>query len=131
VKEPVWLARQIVEAIHFQQIIEHGGSHGIKSEYTLDSALARPQSKFAYSEDPDLALLAAAYGYGLIQGHPFIDGNKRTGFMAMYTFLGLNGYTIETTEAVVVEMILGIAQGAISEEELADWLRSSMIPISD
>ncbi len=130
-KEPIWLTRQIIEFIHFEQIVEHGGNHGIRSEYTLESASARPQNTFSYSEDPDLSLLAAAYGYGLIQGHPFIDGNKRTSFIAMFTSLELNDYTIETTEAGVVEMILDLAQGAISEVEVAAWLRSRMFPISE
>ncbi len=130
-KEPVWLTRQLIEFIHFEQIMEHGGSHGIRSEYTLESALTRPMNKYSYTDAPDLALLAAAYGYGLIQGHPFIDGNKRTGFMAMFTFLGLNGFTIESAEAEVVEMILDLAQGSISEEEVADWLRTRSGPISE
>ncbi len=127
-KEPVWLTRQIVEFIHFELILEYGGSHGIKSEYILESSLARPQSKYSYAEDPDMGLLAAAYGYGLVKGHSFIDGNKRLGFMAMYTFLGLNGYDLVTSEAETVEVIMDLVQGAISEEELADWLRARMIP---
>jgi len=127
-KEPVWLTRQIVEFIHFELILEYGGSHGIKSEYILESSLARPQSKFSYVEEPDMGLLAAAYGYGLVKGHAFIDGNKRLGFMAMYTFLGLNGYDLVTSEAETVEVIMDLVQGAISEEALADWLRARMIP---
>jgi len=126
VKEPIWLTRQMVETIHFDQIQQHGGSLGIRTEYVLESALARPQSKWAYEESTDVALLAAAYGFGIAQGHAFVDGNKRVAFMALYTFLGLNGYDLEAPEAEVVSVMLDVSRGVLDELGLADWIRLRM-----
>ncbi|MFC1544184.1 type II toxin-antitoxin system death-on-curing family toxin [Gemmatimonadota bacterium] len=126
-KEPIWLTRQMVEHIHYDQIQQHGGTHGIRTEYVLESAPALPQTKFAYEDTPDLALLAAAYGFGIAQGHAFLDGNKRVAFMALYTFLGLNGFDVEAPEAEVVEVMLDVASGQMDEEGLADWVRAHMV----
>ncbi len=93
-KEPIWLTKSIVEAIHISQIREHGGQYGIKDINLLESAIARPMSRWAYEQEADIVILAAAYGYGLAKNPCFIDGNKRVAFMAMYTFLGLNGFEI-------------------------------------
>ncbi len=130
-REPVWLTRSIVDHIHFDQIQQHGGSHGIRSEYALESALSRPEAKWTYEENPDLALLAAAYGFGLVKAHAFVDGNKRVAFMTMYTFLGLNGYDLETPEAEAVEVMLDLVDGAISEKDLTAWIRARMMPRGD
>jgi death-on-curing protein len=116
----------MVDYMHFDQIQQHGGSLGIRTEYGLESALARPQSKWAYDEDPDIALLAAAYGFGITQGHPFVDGNKRVAYMALYTFLGLNEYDLEVPEAEVVGVMLDVSSGGLDEAGLADWVRSRM-----
>src|SRR5436309_4901048 len=97
-REPRWVPRLVLEAVHVDQLREHGGLPGLRDENALESALARPRQKWAYDEDADLALLAAAYGFGIASNHPYRDGNKRVAFLAMAVFLGLNGYEIEATE---------------------------------
>ena len=121
--EPIWLTRVVVDAIHTDQIREHGGLAGVCDENILESALARPQQKWHYAESTDLALLAAAYGFGLARSHPYRDGNKRIAFLAMITFLELNGCEFDALEAEVVEKILALASGDMTEDDLANWLR--------
>ena len=122
-REPTWLSRLVVDAIHNDQLREHGGLPGVRDENALESALARPQQKWHYSERTDLPTLAAAYAYGLVQNHPYRDGNKRIGFLAMITFLGVNGYAFSATDAEVVTEIPALADGRISEDALSDWIR--------
>ena len=120
----VWLLEETLTAIHHRQIAEHGGSEGLRDEGLLLSALARPQNLLAYAEPgSDLASLAAAYAYGIARNHPFVDGNKRTALVAARTFLILNGVDLEATQDDKVLTFLNLAEGAISEEELADWIR--------
>lgn len=121
--EPQWLSRIVVDAIQNDQLREHGGLPGIRDENVLESALARPQQRWHYAEETEIAALAAAYGFGLVKNHPYRDGNKRIGFLAMVTFLGLNGHDFKATDADVVAEILSLADGRVSEEELADWIR--------
>jgi death-on-curing protein len=121
--EPKRLSRLVVDAIHNDQLREHGGLPGVRDENALESALARPQQKWNYSDRSDLPILAAAYGFGLVQNHPYRDGNKRIGFLAMVTFLGVNGHDFSATEADVITEILAHADGRVSEEALADWIR--------
>jgi death-on-curing protein len=120
---PLWLSRIVVDAIHHDQLREHGGLPGIRDENALESALARPQQKWHSEDKPDLATLAAAYGFGLVKNHPYRDGNKRIGFLAIVTFLGLNGRILRATDAEVVTEILALAAGHVSENQLADWIR--------
>ena len=122
--EPAWLSRIVVDAIHTEQLREHGGLPGIRDENALESALARPQQKWHYAEDADVATLAAAYGFGLVKNHPYRDGNKRIGLLAMATFLGINGYDLRATDAEVVAEVVALADGRVSEEALADWIRT-------
>ena len=121
--EPQWLSRVVLDAIHTDQIREHGGLSGVRDETALESALARPQQKWHYGQKVDVALLAAAYGFGLVQNHPYRDGNKRVGFLAMVTFLGINGHDLNATDAEVISEMLALADGRVSEVELADWVR--------
>lgn len=125
-REPHWLTRIVVDAIHADQVRAHGGLPGIRDEHALESALARPRQKWAYGEERDLAALAAAYGFGLVRNHPYHDGNKRIGFLAIATFLGLNGHEIFATDADVVTTIVALAAGGIDERTLADTIRSWM-----
>lgn len=127
-EEPVWLSRIMVEAAHADQIRTHGGQLGLRDEGLLESALARPRQRSAYEPDSDLASLAAAYGFGLINNHPFVDGNKRIGLVAMNMFLILNGHEIDAPEPAVVETILRTALGSLDEAGLADWVRSVIVP---
>ena len=122
-REPVWVDRLVVELVHAEQLREHGGLAGIRDENALEAALARPQQKWHY-EQGDLATLAAAYAYGLCQGHPFRDGNKRVAFVTMMVFLGLNGRHLEAQEAEVVTLMLSLASGKLSERALADWVNA-------
>jgi death on curing protein len=121
--EPRWLSRVVVDAIQTEQMREHGGLSGVRDETALESALARPRQKWHYAQQVDLALLAAAYGFGLVTNHPYRDGKKRIGFLAIVTFLGINGRDLDATDAEVVLEILALADGRVSEEELAEWIR--------
>ena len=125
--EPQWLSRVVVDAIHTEQLREHGGLPGIRDETALESALARAQQKWNYAKRPDMASLAAAYGFGLVRNHPYRDGSKRIGFLALVTFLGTNGDDLEASDAEVISEILALADGRVSEEELADWIRKRSI----
>jgi death-on-curing protein len=113
----------VVDAIHSDQLREQGGLPGVRDENALESALARPRQKWHYGEETDVPALAAAYAFGLVCNHPYRDGNKRIGFLAMVTFLGINGYTFEATDAEVVTTFVALAAGDMSEDQLAGWLR--------
>ena len=126
-QEPIWLERGDCDAIHFDQLREHGGLPGVRDENALESALARPRQRFAYEPDSDLATLAAAYGYGLASNHAYNDGNKRIAFLAMYVFLGINGWEIDAPEPEVVRVILALADGQLNEAQLRQWLLEHMI----
>jgi death-on-curing protein len=130
--EPRWLTRFDVIAMHMDQLQQHGGYHGILEDGTLlDAALGRPRNKFQYESDADLANLAAAYAFALVKtSHPFLDGNKRTGFIAAYTFLGLNGYDLTVPARTVFDTIFRLAAGMITEEQLAAWFRANIHPLS-
>jgi death-on-curing protein len=113
----------VVDAIHTDQVREHGGLPGVRDENGLESALARPQQKWHNAHVTDVSTLAAAYGFGLVKNHPYRDGTKRIGFLAMATFLGINGHDLDATDAEVVAEIMALADGSVSEDGLADWIR--------
>jgi len=125
VSEIRWLGRMVVESIHDMQLSLFGGPGGIRDENMLGSALARPQNRHAY-EDGDLAACAAAYAFGIARNHPFVDGNKRTAFMAAYTFLGINGVDFQASNAEVAAMTLALAAGEVDEDGYAAWIRDRM-----
>lgn len=129
-KEPIWLTMPIVEAMHTGQIREHGGAYGIRDKKLLESSIERPINRFLF-EELDIIRLASVYGYGLAKNQCFIDGNKRIAFLAMYTFLGLNGYEIDAKEPEVVESMIGVAESSISEEQLIRWLHIHVRPDTD
>ena len=126
-KEPKWLPREAVLAMHARQLAEHGGSEGLRDEGMLESALQRAQNKYAYDE-PDMFDLAAAYAFGVARNHPFIDGNKRTVLVASRTFLLINGYQITATKEDRLRTFLALAAGHLSELELAAWFRKHAVP---
>lgn len=113
----------VVDAVHLDQIREHGGLAGIRDENVLESALARSRQKWQYERTTDLPALAAAYGFGLCRNHPYRDGNKRVAFLVMAVFLELNGLVLSADEADVVAMMLALADARLSGGELAAWLR--------
>lgn len=119
------MLRVVVEAVHHDQILEHGGLPGIRDEAGLDAALARPRNKWAY-ESAAMPALVAAYGFGIARSHPFNDGNKRTAFLTMAIFAERNGYSIDATDPEVVETIVALAAGSLSEAELEKWLASKL-----
>ncbi len=118
----VWLNDDVIIAVHEAQLAEHGGAAGTRDPGLLASALARAPNLAAYGT-PDVCDLAAAYGYGISRNHPFIDGNKRTGFVATELFLRLNGFSLLASDADCVLTMLAVAAGDISEEDFAAWLR--------
>ena len=120
--EPRWLTRKIVDAIHADQLKQHGGLPGARDEGAVESALARPKHLQTYGDDPSVHRLAAAYGAGLARNHGYRDGNKRTAFMAMYVFLRLNGPRIDVEEMAVVDLMRSVAQSDGGEEKLVVWL---------
>ena len=122
--QPTWIRKDVVLAIHRRQLAEHGGTEGLRDEGPLDSALAKPMNLLAYSEErPDLSDLAAAYAYGIVKNHPFVDGNKRVGYVVCRTFLILNGADIGATQKEKYSTFLKLAEGTIDQHELAGWLR--------
>lgn len=125
-KEPVWVPRLVVDAIHWDQIREHGGLAGVRDENALESALARARQRWSHEPETDLAALAAAYGFGLCRNHPFRDGNKRVAFVTMVVFLDLNGWEFDAPEPEVVTAMVAVASGRSEEANLALWLRSKI-----
>jgi death-on-curing protein len=117
-----WLREDVVIAMHGEQIAEHGGSPGVRDTGLLSSALARPQNQVAYGK-PSVFDLAAAYTFGVIQNHPFVDGNKRAGFLAAYVFLDLNGWELVASEAEAVSAVMALATGEMDEVGFSDWHR--------
>jgi death-on-curing protein len=124
VNEPVWLLESAVLIAHEISISVHGGGTGIRDYGLLQSALTKPKNLFEYGE-PDLCELAAAYISGVVRNHPFVDGYKRAGFLAGAAFLEINGHRLIATETDATQMILGLAAGQISDENLSVWLRKN------
>lgn len=125
-----WVDSSSVFAMHQRQIAEHGGTEGVRDEGLLLSALARPENLYAYGENVDLATLAASYAFGVAKNHPFLDGNKRTALVVAVTFLNLNGFDFDAPEEETYLIFLKLAEGALSEEELAVWFRDRLFSIA-
>ena len=123
----VWLRLDVLLAVHEEQLVEHGGPSGVRDQGLLESALARPQQLAAYGE-PDASAMAAALTWGLAKNHPFVDGNKRTAFVAMELFLLCNGYVLTASDPQCVLTMLDVAAGEMGEEALAKWLRQHIHP---
>jgi death-on-curing protein len=121
-----WLLEGVVIAVHGEQIAAHGGSLGIRDAGLLSSALARPQDQ-AINGKPPVFDLAAAYAFGIIRDHPFVDGNKRTGFLAAYVFLDLNGWELVASEAEAVAAVMALAASEMDEAGFADWLETRSV----
>ncbi len=127
-REVVWIEKQALLLLHNISLAEHGGSPGLRDEGLLDSALARPQNLAVYGE-PDLAALAAAYGFRLAKNHPFIDGNKRAAFLGIGLCLDLNGMALDVDQPEAIATIFALAAGELSEDELAVWIRDHAVPV--
>jgi death on curing protein len=122
----VWLDSDVMLAVHDEQLAEHGGIAGVRDTGMFESAMQRAQNLAAYGT-PDYAELAAAYGVGLAKNHPFLDGNKRTAFVATELFLALNGYELTANDVSCILAMLTVAGGELGEQEFAIWIRANCV----
>jgi death on curing protein len=122
--EPVWIEDELVLAIHDRQLVEHGGAEGLRDEALLQSALGRPPNHFAY-ESTDVVELAAKYTAGIVQNHPFVDGNRRPGFVVGVLFLELNGYRFTASEEAAAQAVFELAAGTMDERGFCEFLRAN------
>lgn len=124
-REPRWLTRAQVEAIHDLQLLQNGGLPGVRDENALESALSCPRHQWLYGTTSTVIACAAVYAFGLARSLPFSDGNKRTAFVAMVTFLERNGLSLTAPEPAVVDTMLALADGTLTEEQLGAWLQEN------
>ena len=125
----VFVGREIVLAVHEEQLAQHGGGIGLRGEGLLDTALTRPINRAGHGADADRASLAADYAFGIARNHPFVDGNKRTAFVTMELCLELNGFRLEATDEEALLAMLRLAASESSEGEFAAWIRGNLAPI--
>jgi len=125
VKEPVWIDLRDALALHDRLIALHGGPAGLRDDGLLKSALASAQQHFTYAESPDVIAMATAYTFGIVRNHPFLDGNKRTGFVVGILFLELNGYRFHATEEDAANAVLNLAAGVMDETSYSAFLRAN------
>jgi death-on-curing protein len=125
-KTPKWVDRRAMVLLHEETLAEHGGLPGLRDDGALDASLARPRHLHAYEPESDLARLAAAYGFGIVRNHPFNDGNKRAGFLAIGLFLARNGQELSADPMEAIAVILRLAEGKMTELELASWIRQNL-----
>ena len=128
--EPTWITRAVILAVQEELLGRFGGLAGIRDNGLLESALARPPQAFAYGQE-SIFELAARYTHGIVKNHPFVDGNKRAGFMAAYIFLGINGWELKAPEESAVLHTLALAASEESESDYATWLEQSCTPLSE
>lgn len=125
-KPPKWIDRRALLLLHGETLAEHGGLPGLRDPGGLEASLARPQHLHTYEPESDLARLAAAYGFGIARSHPFNDGNKRAGFLAIGLFLECNGHELTADPVEAIAIILRLAEGKLTELELAGWIGKNM-----
>ncbi len=126
-REPSWVDERLALAIHERLLILHGGGNGLRDHGLLRSALARPQQNFAYDETADIVQLAAIYTAAIVQNHPFVDGNKRTGFVVGVLFLELNGLRFTALEEEAAQAVIALAAGQLSAKEFAAFVRANIM----
>ena len=124
-EEPLWIETRDVLAIHDRHLAFHGGAVGLRDSGLLESALARPRHHYAYSESPSIIEMGALYTAGIVRNHPFVDGNKRTGFVVGVLFLELNGFDFRASEADATQAVMGLAAGNLDEAGYATWLQEN------
>ena len=127
--EPRWISKDALLILHDRSIALHGGASGVRDDVLLESALQRPINRFHYEEIDDLHVLGATYVVGVAANHPFVDGNKRTGFLAAFMFLYINGHLIRADQGLVIEFVLGVAAGEIDEDGATRFLRDFTVPL--
>ncbi len=129
--DPTWITREAAEAVHAEQLAEHGGADGVRDSGLLDSALSRPRHLFAYTDPtPNVPELAAAYAFAIAKNHAFIDGNKRTAAVVCELFLNLNGYEMLATNEQLIPQFLGLAAGDVDEDAFTVWLKKHVRPLA-
>lgn len=126
--EPFWVPRVVVDAVHHQQLQEHGGAYGVRSERAIEATLARARQRLAYDSAAELADLAASYAHGFATAHPFSDGNKRVAFLVAAIFLELNGFELARTDEEVVTTMRALAASTLGEPGFARWIREALVP---
>jgi death on curing protein len=124
-KEPLWIETRDVLAIHDRNLALHGGAVGVRDQGLLEAALARPRQHYAYADSPNVIQMAALYTAGIVRNHPFVDGNKRTGFVTGILFLELNGFDFKASEADATQAVIGLAAGTLDEVGYSTWLREN------
>jgi len=127
VKKPVWIDERDAIALHSRLLALHGGAEGLRDRGLLQSALARPQQQYAYAETSDMIDMATAYTAGIVRNHPFVDGNKRTGFVVGILFLELNGYRFVASEEDAAQAVLKLADGTLNEADYNAFLRGNAV----
>jgi death-on-curing protein len=123
--EPIWIDEGDVLAIHDRLLAAHGGASGLRDEGLLQSALARPRQHHAYADSTDVMEMASLYTAGIVRNHPFVDGNKRAGFVAGILFLELNGFSFHASEEAATQAVLNLAAGTLGETAYTAWLRAN------
>jgi death-on-curing protein len=127
VKEPTWIDERDARTLHEKLVVVHGGTGGIRDEGLLGSAMARPRQQFSYADKPDLIAMAAAYTAGIVKNHPFLDGNKRVGFVVGILFLEINGYTFAASEEQAAQAVISLAAGKLDEPGYAQFLKQNLV----
>lgn len=125
-KAPAWIDKRALLLLHQESLSQFGGAVGLRDEGLLDSALGRPINKYTYDGCTDLAALAAAYGFGLVRNHPFVDGNKRAAFLAVGVFLAINGQRLTAKPIDAIEAVMSLSVGRMEEARFADWIRKNI-----
>ena len=126
-KEPTWVDERDARTLHAKLLSLHGGASGLRDAGLLASALARPEQQFVYADKPDLIAMAAAYTAGIVKNHPFVDGNKRMGFVVGVLFLEINGYTFKASEAQSAQAVINLAAGELDEVGYAQFLNQNVV----
>ena len=124
-KEPLWIEERDALAIHDRLLALHGGATGVRDRDLLESALARPRQHHSYAKTSDVVEMAALYTAGIVRNHPFIDGNKRTGFVIGVLFLELHGFDFTASEADATQAVMALASGTLDEAAFTAWLREN------
>ncbi len=124
-----WLEKKVLLLLHEESLAEHGGLRGFRDEGPFESAMMRPQQVLHYKADATLAELAGAYAYGIARNHPFLDGNKRASYLALDTFCRLNGWLLQATQIEKFQVMMALAAGEITEEQLAEWIGQHIVAL--
>jgi len=124
-KEPLWIEVRDALAIHDRLLALQGGAMGLRDQGLLESALARPRQHHTYAGTADIVALAALYTAGIVRNHPFVDGNKRTGFVIGVLFLELHGFDFKASEEDATQAMMGLAAGTLDESAYGTWLRAN------